>query len=88
MGVAPCNGVIFEENFDYFDMDTWEHEMTAGGGGVSIYLQNTCRVKFRAKTRTYLVTEMICSLAQINAGWCTASFLTRRLISNFVIRFE
>lgn len=33
MGVAPCNGVIFEENFDYFDMDTWEHEMTAGGGG-------------------------------------------------------
>jgi len=27
----PC--LIFEDNFDYFDMDVWEHEITAGGGG-------------------------------------------------------
>jgi beta-glucanase (GH16 family) len=27
----PC--LIFEDNFDYLNLDTWEHEMTAGGGG-------------------------------------------------------
>jgi len=27
----PC--LIFEDNFDTFDMDAWEHEITAGGGG-------------------------------------------------------
>jgi beta-glucanase (GH16 family) len=27
----PC--LIFEDNFDTFNMDTWQHEMTAGGGG-------------------------------------------------------
>jgi len=27
----PC--LIFEDNFDYFDLDVWEHEITAGGGG-------------------------------------------------------
>ena len=29
----PCK--IFEDNFDWFDFETWEHEITAGGGGVS-----------------------------------------------------
>ena len=29
----PC--LIFEDEFDYFDLETWEHEITAGGGGVS-----------------------------------------------------
>lgn len=29
----PC--VIFEDNFDKFDFDVWQHEITAGGGGVS-----------------------------------------------------
>ncbi|XP_072050498.1 beta-1,3-glucan-binding protein-like [Amphiura filiformis] len=33
MRIAPCNGLIFEDEFDTFDMDTWEHEFTAGGGG-------------------------------------------------------
>jgi len=27
----PC--LIFEDTFDYFDLDVWEHEITAGGGG-------------------------------------------------------
>jgi len=27
----PC--LIFDEPFDYFDLDVWEHEITAGGGG-------------------------------------------------------
>jgi len=27
----PC--LIFEDNFNYFDLDVWEHEITAGGGG-------------------------------------------------------
>lgn len=27
----PC--LIFDENFDDFDLDVWEHEITAGGGG-------------------------------------------------------
>lgn len=27
----PC--LIFEDNFDSFDLDVWQHEMTAGGGG-------------------------------------------------------
>lgn len=32
-----CKGqLIFEENFDTFDRDTWTHELTLGGGGVSI----------------------------------------------------
>lgn len=25
--------VVFEDNFDEFDLETWEHEITAGGGG-------------------------------------------------------
>ncbi|XP_072051802.1 beta-1,3-glucan-binding protein-like [Amphiura filiformis] len=33
MGVAPCNGLIFEDTFDSFDLYTWEHEITGGGGG-------------------------------------------------------
>ena len=39
---GPCNAIIcdsfpclvFEDNFDNLDLDTWEHEITAGGGGV------------------------------------------------------
>lgn len=33
-----CSGqLILNENFDEFDRDLWEHEITLGGGGVSIY---------------------------------------------------
>lgn len=29
-----CSGqVIFEDNFDYFDLSKWQHEVTLGGGG-------------------------------------------------------
>lgn len=31
--VAPCNGLIFEENWDDLNMEVWQHEMTMGGGG-------------------------------------------------------
>ncbi|XP_060073960.1 beta-1,3-glucan-binding protein-like [Ylistrum balloti] len=37
----PC--LIFEDNFDTLDMDTWEHEITASGGGnweFQYYLNN------------------------------------------------
>lgn len=27
--------IIFEDTFDTFDLDKWEHEITASGGGVS-----------------------------------------------------
>jgi hypothetical protein len=31
-----CSGdLIFNEEFDTFDLSTWNHEKTAGGGGVS-----------------------------------------------------
>ncbi|XP_072018556.1 beta-1,3-glucan-binding protein-like [Amphiura filiformis] len=33
MGVPPCNGLIFEDNFDSLNKNVWEHEITAGGGG-------------------------------------------------------
>jgi len=33
MTKSPCNGLIFEDNFDTFDFTKWEHEITAGGGG-------------------------------------------------------
>ena len=29
----PC--LIFEDNFDTLNLDVWEHEITASGGGVS-----------------------------------------------------
>ncbi|XP_078463545.1 beta-1,3-glucan-binding protein-like [Lampetra fluviatilis] len=31
--LPPCNGLVFEELWDQLDMDTWEHEITLGGGG-------------------------------------------------------
>ncbi|XP_071483948.1 beta-1,3-glucan-binding protein-like [Diadema antillarum] len=33
MNTAPCDGLIFNEQFDDFNLDIWEHEITAGGGG-------------------------------------------------------
>ena len=29
----PC--LVFNDEFDTLNFDTWEHEITAGGGGVS-----------------------------------------------------
>nr|XP_054764484.1 beta-1,3-glucan-binding protein-like isoform X1 [Lytechinus pictus] len=29
----PCNGLIFQEEFNSLNLDIWEHEITAGGGG-------------------------------------------------------
>ncbi|XP_061407470.1 beta-1,3-glucan-binding protein-like isoform X1 [Lethenteron reissneri] len=31
--LKPCNGLIFEELWNQLNLDTWEHEITAGGGG-------------------------------------------------------
>ena len=33
MSKAPCNGLIFEETWDRFDLEKWQHELTMGGGG-------------------------------------------------------
>nr|XP_039254431.1 beta-1,3-glucan-binding protein-like [Styela clava] len=33
MKVSPCNGLVFEENFDTFDLQRWQHEITMSGGG-------------------------------------------------------
>jgi hypothetical protein len=34
-----CSGeLIFDEEFDTFDLSTWGHEKTAAGGGVSFIL--------------------------------------------------
>ena len=29
----PC--LVWEDNFDFLDFEKWQHEITAGGGGVS-----------------------------------------------------
>lgn len=35
-----CSGqLILNENFDTFDRDLWEHEVTLGGGGVSSFIK-------------------------------------------------
>ncbi|XP_070574553.1 beta-1,3-glucan-binding protein-like [Ptychodera flava] len=31
--VLAADPPIFEDNFDYFDLSVWQHEITAGGGG-------------------------------------------------------
>ena len=31
--VTCAEKLIFEDNFDKFNMNTWEHELTMGGGG-------------------------------------------------------
>ena len=33
-GKFPC--LIFEDEFDKLDFKTWQHEFTAGGGGVNL----------------------------------------------------
>ncbi|XP_041475277.1 beta-1,3-glucan-binding protein-like isoform X3 [Lytechinus variegatus] len=33
MSSPPCNGLIFQEEFNSLNLDIWEHEITAGGGG-------------------------------------------------------
>nr|XP_002740986.2 PREDICTED: beta-1,3-glucan-binding protein-like [Saccoglossus kowalevskii] len=33
MDVPPCNGLIFEDDFEKLDLTKWQHEITAGGGG-------------------------------------------------------
>ena len=30
---AAGETLIFEDNFDHFDLKTWKHEITMGGGG-------------------------------------------------------
>lgn len=35
-GTLCHNQVIFDETFDWFNMDLWEHEENMNGGGVSI----------------------------------------------------
>jgi hypothetical protein len=36
-----CSGdLVFHEEFDKFDFQTWSHEKTAAGGGVSIILNH------------------------------------------------
>lgn len=33
-----CAGdLIFEDNFDELNLDVWKHEVTLGGGGVSVF---------------------------------------------------
>ena len=35
-GRTFCSGeLIFDDNFDFFDFEKWEHENTLAGGGVS-----------------------------------------------------
>ena len=31
--VATADQLVWEDNFDTFDMRTWKHEITMGGGG-------------------------------------------------------
>ena len=32
---ASAQTLVFEDTFDSFDVERWEHELTMGGGGVS-----------------------------------------------------
>ena len=33
----PDYQLVWEDNFDFLDFGKWDHEVTAWGGGVSIY---------------------------------------------------
>lgn len=35
----PC--LMFEDNFDFLNFETWTHELTASGGGVRIHLRES-----------------------------------------------
>ena len=37
----PC--LIFNDEFDTLNFETWEHELTAGGGGVGLHFPNRWR---------------------------------------------
>lgn len=40
-----CSGqLILDENFDQFDRTLWEHEITLGGGGVSIRISRRSKL--------------------------------------------
>ncbi|CAM9134796.1 unnamed protein product [Lampetra fluviatilis] len=38
---APCNGLVLEELWEKFDLDTWQHENTLAGGGTWEFQQYT-----------------------------------------------
>ena len=43
---AEPGELVFEENWDDFNMDIWEHELTMGGGG---------NWEFQEKVFTYMI---------------------------------
>lgn len=38
---APCNGLVMEELWEKFDLDTWQHQNTLAGGGTWEFQQYT-----------------------------------------------
>ncbi|CAK8694096.1 unnamed protein product [Clavelina lepadiformis] len=53
MTQPPCNGLIFEENWDEFNLDRWQHELTMSGGGnweFQIYTNNRSNSYVRDNT--------------------------------------
>lgn len=48
-----CAGdLIFDEEFETFDLKKWEHEKTLGGGGVSILVRVYCSILILSVGRT------------------------------------
>ena len=54
--IYPC--LIFVDEFNTLDLDIWEHEITAGGGGVCISLCYT-PVIFPVKIKTHSTEKKV-----------------------------
>ena len=54
-----CTGeLIFEDNFNTLDFETWEHENTLSGGGVSNHSSYLCVVVQVVSYTSVLFTEL------------------------------
>ncbi|TOF75848.1 hypothetical protein CGJ15_27005, partial [Vibrio parahaemolyticus] len=65
----PC--LIFNEEFDYFDHDVWEHEVTMSGGGnweFQVYLNN--------RSISYTRDSTLFIKPDLTSNWQTEGFLT------------
>jgi len=53
MTITPCNGLIFEETWDDFNLNRWKHELTMSGGGnweFQVYTNNRTNSYVRDNT--------------------------------------
>lgn len=69
-----CSGeLIFNDDFDHFDLERWQHENTLGGGGVSTFTCVNCRIINRLRF-IWIITYTIAS-SQNNVTWDIRFFI-------------